>query len=296
MNYRANLTSAIAFGAVLGCGMLGYAPTARASLDACGDIYVEAEATCVVEVEGGCEVQCEPVRMEAACAAELYADCDGECTASASIDCQTDCTVGCEADCEVDPGTFECQTDCTAECTGSCSASCDSDDSECRASCEATCSGSCDTRCGGTPPSASCEAKCEASCEGSCEAEANIDCQVDCQAEGYVTCKADLQGGCEAQCERPEGALFCDGQYVDHGGALEECIAAIESTLDVEVEGEASAMCTDGRCEASAEGAIACAVDPRREHTPLALWLVSGLGLLGSVARRRRAHRVQPTR
>jgi len=108
---------------------------------------------------------------------------------------------------------------------------------------------------------AQCEAQCEASCEGSCEAQANIDCQVDCQAGGYVDCKADLQGGCEAQCERPEGALFCDGQYVDHGNNLEECVAALKAQLDVEVEGYAEGSCMPGSCAGEAGGSISCAVD-----------------------------------
>lgn len=273
----------------LGTGALVFAPSAHAGLDACGDIYVEAEATCVVEVEGGCETKCEPIRMEAACAAELEVECAGECNASASLDCRADCSASCEGQCEVDPGEFDCSAACTADCAASCDASCSSGDSECRASCEATCSGRCDARCEGTPPSASCEARCEASCEGSCEARANVDCQIDCQADGFAECKVDLQGGCEARCERPEGALFCDGQYVDHGNNLKECIAALEQQLDiaVDVRGSAEAECDNGTCEASAEGAIACAVDP--EPRPVgALWATALLGI-GAWLRRRRA-------
>lgn len=272
----------------LGMGAYLVSPVAHAGLDACGDIYVEAEATCVVEVEGGCEAQCEPVRMEAACAAELEVNCAGQCNASASIDCQTDCSASCMGECDVDPGSFSCEGECSAGCTADCDAQCSTGDSECRASCEATCSAGCDARCEGTPPSATCEAKCEASCEGSCEAQANIDCQVDCQAEGFATCKADLQGGCEVQCERPEGALFCDGQYIDHGDNLQQCISAIEAQLniDVQVEGSADADCDNGTCEASAEGAISCAVVPEGPGHR-SWWAAAWLGLWGLSRRRR---------
>jgi hypothetical protein len=60
---------------VLGCSMfvaaLAYPAIAEAGIEACGDIHVEAEAQCEVEVEGGCVAHCEPVRFEASCAAEL---------------------------------------------------------------------------------------------------------------------------------------------------------------------------------------------------------------------------------
>ena len=55
------------------------ASTAHAALDACGDISVEANAECAVEVEGGCTARCEPVSFQAACAVELQADCSGTC-------------------------------------------------------------------------------------------------------------------------------------------------------------------------------------------------------------------------
>lgn len=259
--------------------------TARAGIDACGDIYVEAEASCRVEVEGGCTAMCEPPRLEAQCAAELYANCEGQCSASASVDCTASCQSSCVADCEVDPGSFDCSASCNADCQGSCEAQCGGD-SECRASCEATCSAGCDARCSGTPPSATCEARCEASCEGSCEAQANIDCQVDCQAGGYVDCKADLQGGCEAQCQRPEGALFCDGQYVDAGNNLQECVAALEAQLNIQVDGYAEGSCQPGSCSGEAGGSISCAVD--RGHGGWA-W-GAGLFMLGfaGLSRRRR--------
>ena len=65
------------------------------------------------------------------------------------------------------------------------------------------------------------------SLDGSCTAKANVDCDVSCQATGYANCEAMLTGGCQAQCTTPQGALFCDGQYVDTGNNLQQCISTI---------------------------------------------------------------------
>lgn len=285
MTSKARLLSfSAATAAVIAIG--SYATPAHAGLEACGDIYVAANAECEVLVEGGCVSQCEPVRFEAACAAELHANCEGQCNADFAAECSASCEGGCVADCEAQPAEFNCQAACQADCTGQCDASCSSGDSECRAACEGTCSAECSANCEATPPMASCEAQCEASCEGSCEARANIDCQVDCQADGFAMCKADLQGGCETQCTRPEGALFCDGQYVDVGGNLEECIDSLRAELNVEVSGYAEAECTIGECTGEAGGAISCAVD---EPSNQPWWLGVGIfGVLGVVAMRRR--------
>jgi hypothetical protein len=48
---------------------------------------------------------------------------------------------------------------------------------------------------------------------------------------------------------------------VDHGSNLEECIAALEAALDIEVEGHADASCEGSSCEADAGGSLSCAVD-----------------------------------
>src|SRR5690606_2444098 len=138
-----------------------WANDARAGVEACGDIHVDARAECAVVVEGGCVAQCTPPRMEAACAAELYADCQGQCDELPSVSCQGSCQADCEGQCEVSPGSFDCRAACNADCQGQCSGRCSSDDSECLASCEASCSGSCDASCEATPPQASCEPSCQ---------------------------------------------------------------------------------------------------------------------------------------
>ena len=91
------------------------------------------------------------------------------------------------------------------------------------------------------------------------------------------------------QCSEPEGALFCDGQYVDAGNNLEECIAALEAAFDIEVQGSASGQCNNGRCEGEAEGSLSCAVDPETRHSAWALgWFGAVTSSLLVLARRRR--------
>jgi hypothetical protein len=102
-----------------------------------------------------------------------------------------------------------------------------------------------------------------------------------------------MQGGCEAQCTSPDGALFCDGQYVDHGGNLDACVAALEAavsaSVDLSARGSASSDCTGNMCSAEAEGeaSASCALSPDRKSGGL-----GGLGLLlaalGFAAVRRR--------
>lgn len=258
---------------------------AAASLSSCGNIFVEAEATCEVYVEGGCTAMCEPVTVQAACAADLKIECDGQCEASASVECSGSCEADCSGRCDVDPGSFNCSADCQASCSADCSGRCaaDSDSAQCEASCKATCSGSCDAQCSGTPPEATCEGKCEASCQGSCEGQANIDCQIDCQADGFAECTATVEGGCEAQCSKPEGAIFCDGQYVDAGN-LEACKAALKALLDIEVYAEGSASCEGNSCQAEGEVGCSCAAS---DASPGLAGLL-GLGMLVGLRRRRR--------
>jgi MYXO-CTERM domain-containing protein len=71
-----------------------------------------------------------------------------------------------------------------------------------------------------------------------------------------------MQGGCEAQCTQPKGALFCDGQYVDAGNNLQECLDALVATFKIEITGYAtgssSSSCSGNTCEAQAEGQAGC--------------------------------------
>ena len=264
---RTSLAPIFAAAALAAAATFGFASSAdAANLSACGNIELAANAKCEMRVEGGCVASCEPVSFRVQCAADLYVGCNGQCNAQVEASCTASCQAGCQAECQVDPGAFECSASCRADCGASCDARCaaDPNSAQCAASCEATCGGECDARCEATPPSADCEAQCQACCTGSCDAKANIDCQIDCQADGFVSCESELKGGCEVACQKPDGALFCDGQYVNVGDQIDQCVAQLESLLQIKVEGYASgnAQCSDGRCTAEGEAGVSCAQSP----------------------------------
>ncbi len=265
------------------------------SLADCGRIHIEAEAMC--EVQGGvtCEAMCTPVSVRAACAGKLTASCDAKCTDLPSLECKGSCEADCTGKCAVDPGKFDCTGSCQLDCSGTCSSRCEASQNraQCAASCEATCGASCQGKCEVQAPEASCDIKCEASCEGSCEGDANIDCQVDCQSEFYADCEVDLEGGCEVACDAEDGALFCDGQYVDHGDHLDQCVAALEAIIDANVEGYAdgSSSCGGGSCQAEGEAGASCSVQ-RSSHNSSAAWWAM-IGLAGVAVTRRRPQRAR---
>jgi hypothetical protein len=294
---------ALGFAATSLCLALGTSSgAARADIaSSCGAIDVEANAMCEVEVSGGCRAHCEPPQLELACAAKLEGSCQGTCTAEADVKCTGSCDVsGCKAKCDVDPGNFDCSAQCQVDADAHCSGECEAEVSgskahgQCVASCKASISAECDASCSGTPPTADCEAKCEATCEGSCTGKARASCQIDCQASGYAKCEGDLKVKCEGECDKPEGALFCDGQYIDHGGKLQDCISEIngwlEAHVDASAQGTASGECSGGSCEAQAEGSAeaSCATVPGGPAgTGAALF---GMVLAGAaIARRRQA-------
>jgi hypothetical protein len=197
-------------------------------LDACGDIFVEAEANCEVLVEGGCKVECEAPAFTAVCAAEGSISCAGECNVDADVGCTGTCQGSCEAECNVDPGSFDCRGTCEGNCAADCSAQCNgsANRAECEGSCKATCSGECDASCTLEPGEADCVAQCMGCCTG------------ECRGDLYVDCKASFQNTCEAQCESPSGAIFCDGQFIETSN-IDDCVDALRSLLNANVEAHA---------------------------------------------------------
>ncbi|MGD8859216.1 MAG: hypothetical protein PVI30_04340 [Myxococcales bacterium] len=273
---------------------------AAAGLDACGDIHVQAEATCELVPPGvECEGMCTPLSVEAACAAELGVECVGSCDELPGAECTGQCTADCEAECdELEPGEIDCRGACEADCGGRCEAHCEAaeDSAECVAQCRGNCSASCEGSCDVELPEADCEASCEASCEGSCQVDTNFDCQMECQSMGFSDCEAEIQGGCQLECEGDDGALFCEGQYVDHGDNLDECIDSLRAVIaaHVMVEGEAysESGCTDGEgcmVEARARAKVSSDCSVRRPGpSGAAGGAAMLLPLLGSLLWRRR--------
>jgi len=113
---------------------------------------------------------------------------------------------------------------------------------------------------------------------------------VDCSAGGTVKCTGD----CEAECTKPDGALFCDGKWVDQNGNLDECINALETYLSAHITADArgSAECSNGSCTAEGEASASskCSAAPVG-----VVGTSTGFGFLGAVIalavgrRRRRA-------
>lgn len=291
-------TTTLAAAAAL-TALAGWSQPAHADIGACGNIYVEASAECVVVPPSAqCEGMCTPVSVRASCSAKLAAECRGSCDELPSVSCSGRCEASCTASCsDLEPGSFDCSGACRADCSGQCSAKCegDSDSAGCQAHCEGSCSASCDASCSVEPPKADCDASCEASCKGSCEVDTNLDCQLKCQGEAQLDCEAEVKGGCEIECTKEDGALFCEGQYVDHGDNLQECVDALKAKYNIKITAEASGMsgCDAGVCSASGDASIKannCSVShvgqPAGSHG-LALFAGLVAALAFSIRRRR---------
>jgi uncharacterized protein (TIGR03382 family) len=115
-----------------------------------------------------------------------------------------------------------------------------------------------------------------------------------CQSSGYASCKSMLKGGCEAECDSPEGAIFCDGNYVDHGGNAQECIdairAAVNITVDTSARGSYNAECSGGTCMAEAEGeASASCSTPKSAPSGGGAGLLAFAAAIGAVLTRRKS-------
>lgn len=239
------------------------ATTLDPGAEACGGIDLWDIGECHFEFDGGCQASCEPVSFVAAC--------EGRCELDVETSCTNTCGAACEASCNADPGRFDCRASCFSDCTAEAEATCGTDQ-ECRSYLEANCSASCEGQCDLVAPSASCEAQCGACCSGSCDVEANFDCGLSCAAE--------LRGGCEIACEQPEGALFCDGQYLPVQD-LPACVAYLAENFEVRL---------DVQAEASAAADLSCSAGPvgGQGHSWMG-WALFGLAFTGfGVARRRR--------
>jgi hypothetical protein len=175
-------------------------------------LLATAKSCQYVVSSGGCEAQCTP--------GSFVAECDAQCTGSVQASCTGTCSADCSAMCTANPGSFSCSGYCDQSCQGSCSAQCT--DSACSADCMADCSNRCEVSCSAQPPTATCDVQCQASCNGKCEVDVNIMCHANCTANLVLpTCQAD--------CKLPQGALFCDGQYVDVAKAAQACIDYLKS-------------------------------------------------------------------
>lgn len=251
--------------------------------DACNDIDVSADTQCTVLVDAECTTQCEPISFDLACSGE----CNGVCNEVASETCVNERITTCVEQCEIDPGSFSCTASCDTDCQASCDAECVASDDAvaCAASCSATCDTECTAQCEVVPPTADCQTICETSCQTSCTVERNLECSLDCRAE----CTGDLQGSCETRCDDPQGAIFCDGQFVD-ADDMQACVDWLASQ-DVEVDGwaEGQVTCDGNECVGTGTAGCTCTTGPGQPGNAAgALFL--GAVTLGTIAWRRRRH------
>lgn len=221
------------FGAAALAAPLFAATQAQAGV--CGWL-ADGNVSCELDVTGGCEANCTPLNFTAQCG---YT-CSGQCDVTIDAGCTASCQGDCEGSCMADPGSFSCTARCQESCEADCDTTCKSskDQTTCVSQCKGSCEGDCSAHCQATPPSASCQERCQASCEGECHARANLDCEIQCQGG----CSSKLTGGCKADCQAPEGALFCDGQYVSVDN-LDDCSAFVQ--INAECSGNTcTASCT----------------------------------------------------
>lgn len=240
----------------------------------CGKFDFSGGLDCRIEVEGGCTAQCTPLSFKAGCT--------GGCTASATTDCTGSCGTQCIAECN--PELLDCFAGCHAECDADVEAQCEAKggNMDCKEQAVAQCDMHCETACE-VPPS-NCQDHCVTCCNGGCRTQANFDCD--------FACFAELKGGCDVQCSKPEGALFCNGQYV-YASDITECIAWLaQQGINVDASASGSLSCSGGNCDL--DGALdagVCTVASVIGHdTPDAEGLLAtmliGLGI--AVGRRRR--------
>ncbi|MBL8944639.1 MAG: hypothetical protein JNK45_15875, partial [Myxococcales bacterium] len=107
---------------VMGLATWGAAPSAQAGIPECGGIHVEADAACSLEIDIGCDVDCDLDAAITACANELSISCQGDCDLSADVTCTDDCGSMCEERCLV--GDLKCQDNCRPECIVACPDQC----------------------------------------------------------------------------------------------------------------------------------------------------------------------------
>jgi hypothetical protein len=244
----------------------------------CGNFdFNKNSAGCAIKVEGGCTAECKPLNF--------VAGCKGGCSVSATTMCTGDCGTQCLAQCN--PAALDCMNGCHTECDQPAIARCQMTNPppyDCVAAAKAACQGHCEDSCNvpmmGADP---CQDHCIACCSGSCTTDVNMSCD--------LQCFATLEGGCNVACTRPEGGLFCNGQYVN-ASDVQGCISALVAQgLQVDVSAQASVTCGITGCDGTGTGSVgglSCAAAPGTESPFAPIVVAMGMAAAGiSMSRRR---------
>jgi len=241
----------------------------------CGNFDFSAGINCKIEVSGGCTADCSLLKEELACA--------GGCSVTADTMCVNNCGTQCVAMC--DPAHLDCFTGCHGECDGPTTQTCMqmNPQADCvnqaKAQCDVHCNDSCKI-----PPS-NCQEHCNKCCTGSCTTQVNFMCD--------FSCFANVHGNCSVQCSKPDGAIFCNGSYVN-ASDIQACISYL-ATQGIMVDVSARASCDLSGCHgvSNIPGASGCAASPGT-NVGLGAWAGGVLFVVGAGAfraRRRRGRR-----
>jgi hypothetical protein len=266
--------------AVLAATPLLVAASARAEDHGpCGNFDFSGNVACKVQVSGGCTASCDAPKVTVACG--------GKCTATSTQTCNDSCGTACIQQCN--PELLDCFGGCHAECDQPTIKLCQdkhpNDDcvTQGKAQCDVHCKSSCKV------PDTNCQEHCTKCCSGSCTTQVNFDCD--------FKCLADVELSCKAQCAKPTGGIFCNGQYVD-ATDVQQCIAYLATKLKIDVDVSAtasgSANCGPNGCAADSKASVkaaGCTLAPGANDGLAALGLAGVLGLIASFRARRRSMR-----
>ena len=248
----------------------------------CGNFDFSGSLSCKIQVSGGCTASCDAPKVTVACG--------GKCTATSTQTCNDSCGTTCIQQCN--PELLDCFGGCHAECDQPTIALCTKNhpNDDCvtqgKAQCDVHCKDSCKV------PDTSCSEHCTKCCSGSCTTQVNFDCD--------YSCLADVEVSCKAQCAKPTGGIFCNGQFVN-ATDVQQCVAYLASKLKIDVDVSASASATgscgpDG-CSADTKAAAkasGCAAAPGSDNGLAgAFGLVACLGLVAAIRSRLRASRTR---
>jgi hypothetical protein len=236
MNFRGPLILLSWF--ALTAAWLTTASPARAELDACGGIFLSADAGCEYRPKEECMTQCMTVAVEESCVSEEYASCEAGCTTTATEDCQTTTQTGpscmdlCLADCD-DNQEDHCGNAAHKGPCGRCE--------------KHNCEKRCQDKCGDDAEQPTkvttvteCMPTCTNACAASCTAKINTQCQVDCQEKMYTTCEQKMVEQCNTQCKDKGGAIFCNDQFVNADNT-QSCADELSAKLKIDIDIEATA-------------------------------------------------------
>ena len=264
------------------------ATTARAELTECGGIYLRSDSKCEYRKQQECMTTCMPETVQTSCVAKVYKGCETSCTVSASTSCTTGCSASCTTDCQT-----QAATPAPKNCMGLCVSRCQDD---CKqggahgACCGHNCSARCEQECKNMPEPvaqpAQCGTTCTNACSGSCTAQANTECQITCQDQMYTECQTEEVQVCQTTCMDGDGAIFCDGQYVD-AEDRPSCASQLKTELKIDVAIKAVTNVAGDVADATKNTA---ASTKKKAKGMCSVGLIgggselSGLGLVGGVA------------